>query len=235
VLLRFVVASDGHYGEKNTAYDQYFATLVEQINKQRLQTPFAFCVINGDIVHDDKVHYPAAKTALDNLQLQYYVTQGNHDHVTPEEWELTWKMPVNHSFQIGKNTMLLCTTSDDKGTYLCPDVKWIESQLEEHRQQDHVFIFMHINPVKLSKYGVDCPELLDVFSKYKNVKAVFNGHDHDEEGIKTRNNIPFIFDAHFGGSWGTSYRGFRIVELLADHSMATYIMDPLAKINEVVV
>jgi hypothetical protein len=27
---------------------------------------------------------------------------------------------------------------------------------------------------------------------------VFNGHDHDEDGIKTKNNIPFIFDAHFG-------------------------------------
>ena len=77
---------------------------------------------------------------------------------------------------------------------------------------------------------------MDAFKKkYPNVKAIFNGHDHDEEGIKTKNNIPFIFDAHFGGNWGTAYRGFRVVELLKDNSVATYIMNPLEKINEAVV
>ena len=31
VKLRFVVASDGHYGEPDTAYEKYFATVVERI------------------------------------------------------------------------------------------------------------------------------------------------------------------------------------------------------------
>jgi len=71
-----------------------------------------------------------------------------------------------------------------------------------------------------------------LLAKYKNVRAVFNGHDHDEEGIKMKNDIPFVFDAHFGGSWGTAYRGFRVVELLKDNTLRTYIMNPLEKINE---
>jgi hypothetical protein len=47
-----------------------------------------------------------------------------------------------------------------------------------------------------------------------------------------RGGIPFVFDAHFGGSWGTDYRGFRVVELMKDNSIVTYLMNPLTKIRE---
>jgi hypothetical protein len=232
VRLRFVVASDGHYGEKNTLYQEYYETLVNRINAEHETLPFAFCLINGDIVHDDKSHYPAVKNALDQLQPRYYVSQGNHDQVTPYEWNNIWNIPVNHEFSIKKNTFLVATTSDEKGTYLCPDVNWIETRLEANRSQENVFIFMHINPGKLTKYGIECSPLFELLARHKNVRAIFNGHDHDEEGIKMKNEIPFIFDAHFGGSWGTEYRGFRVVELLKDNSLFTYIMNPLEKINE---
>ena len=56
VKLRFVIASDGHYGEKNTPYEAYYETLVQRINEEHAMNPFAFCMINGDIVHDDKTH-----------------------------------------------------------------------------------------------------------------------------------------------------------------------------------
>lgn len=232
VKLRFVVASDGHYGQPKTDYENYFATVVSKINEAHEKNPFAFCVINGDIIHDDKKHFPAAKKALDALHPKYYVSQGNHDHVTAEEWEAIWNMPVNLDFTIKKNSFLVATTSNEKGTYLCPDLKWVETKLQEHSKQDNIFIFIHINPGKLTKHAVDCPELFELFAKHKNIRSVFNGHDHDEEGIKMKDGIPFVFDAHFGGSWGTDYRGFRIVELMKDNSIVTYIMNPGEKINE---
>lgn len=235
VKLRFVIASDGHYGQQNTDYEKFHATLVSRINEEHALNPFAFCMINGDIVHDDKKHYPAVKAALDKLNLQYYVSQGNHDHVTAAEWQSTWDLPVNHSFTIKENTFLIGTTSDEKGTYLCPDLNWMSAQLEQHRHQKNIFIFIHINPGKQTANAVDCPELFELFKKYKNVRAVFNGHDHDEEGIKMKDEIPFIFDAHFGGSWGTAYRGFRVVELMKDNSIITWIMNPLEKINQAVI
>ena len=40
------------------------------------------------------------------------------------------------------------------------------------------------------------------------------------------------FDAHFGGNWGTTYRGFRIVEVMNDNSVLTYILNPTDKLNE---
>ncbi len=104
--------------------------------------------------------------------------------------------------------------------------------LEKLKRQKNVFIFIHINPVKLTKHAVDCPEFLDLLLKYKNVRAVFNGHDHDEEKINMKENIPFVFDAHFGGNWGTDYRGYRIVELYDDNTIATWVMNPSESINQ---
>ncbi|MDO9376813.1 MAG: metallophosphoesterase [Ferruginibacter sp.] len=232
IKLRFVVASDGHYGEKNTPYEEYFKTLVNNVNHEHQRVPFQCCIINGDIVHDDKHFYPAAKAALDRLEMKYYVSQGNHDHVSPQEWKSIWAIPVNYYFKIKRNTFLIATTSNEAGTYLCPDLAWLEAQLKKHHRQENVFIFLHINPGKLTKYGVECPQLFELLAKYKNVKAIFNGHDHDEEGVKIKQDIPFLFDAHFGGSWGTSYRGYRVVELTEDNSIITYVMNPLEKINE---
>jgi hypothetical protein len=37
--------------------------------------------------------------------------------------------------------------------------------------------------------------------------------------------IPFYFDAHIGGNWGTAYKGFRVVELMQDGSLATYMLN----------
>ncbi|MEP7280046.1 MAG: metallophosphoesterase [Bacteroidota bacterium] len=234
VKLRFAIASDGHYGEPKTDYEHFYATMVDSVNGEHAKDPFAFCMINGDIVHNDKTLYPAARAYLNKLQMPYYVSQGNHDHVTPAEWKAIWNIPVNHDFSIGETSFLIATTSDEKGTYICPDLDWMQTKLKAFRNQQRVFIFLHINPAKQTVNAIDCPELFTMLAKYKNVKAIFNGHDHDEAGIKVRNNIPFIFDAHFGGSWGTAYRGFRVVELLNDGSVATYIMNPLEKINEAV-
>ena len=64
VKLRFAVASDGHYGQPKTEYENFFSTIVSRINEEHKKDPFAFCVINGDVIHDDKVHFPAAKKGI---------------------------------------------------------------------------------------------------------------------------------------------------------------------------
>jgi hypothetical protein len=45
-------------------------------------------------------------------------------------------------------------------------------------------------------------------------------------------NIPFMFDSHVGGSWGTPYKGFRVLELLSDGTLLTYMMNPTEKLAE---
>ena len=231
-LLRFSIASDGHYGQPNTDYHRFLTDLVSRVNEEHRQKPFDFCVINGDLVHDDKRFYPELKKGLDQLLPRYYVSQGNHDHVNAEEWEQIWKMPVNLDFRIHRHSVLIGTTSDEKGSYLCPDLTWFSRKLEEHRSQRNIFVFIHINPVKQTANAVDCPAFFDLLGKYPNVRAVFNGHDHDQDDIKMKGAVPFIFDAHYGGSWGTAYRGFRVVELHKDNSLLTYILNPTERIGE---
>lgn len=231
-VLRFAVASDGHYGLKGTPYQAYFSAFTTEVNKLHAAKPFAFCVVNGDIIHDDKKYFPDAKKALDELQPKYYVSQGNHDHATEAEWQSVWNMPVNLDFSIGENSFLVGTTSNEKGTYLCPNLSWMEKALEKNKNQKNIFIFLHINSGKLTTHAVDCPDMFTLLAKYRNVRAIFNGHDHDEDHIKLRQGVPFVFDAHFGGNWGTEYLGFRVVELFEDNTISTYIHNPFKVINK---
>ena len=229
--VRFAIASDIHYGQEKTDYDRFLRTAINKINTAHSGNAFDFCMLNGDIVHNDPVHYPAAKALITQLKMKWYVTPGNHDMVTATQWQQIWDSPVNYDFVVNGTIFLAATTSNEKGEYICPDLAWMQQKLEQYKASKNVFIIIHINPAKLTKFGIDCPDFIHLLKRYKNVRAVFNGHDHDEDDIKTREGIPFIFDAHIGGDWGTDYRGFRVVELLEDNSVLTDVMNPDVKIN----
>lgn len=232
VKFRFAVASDGHFGEPKTTWENDYTSIISHINQQHEQSRLHTCIINGDIIHNDPAMMPLAKQHLDQLKMPYYVTQGNHDRVNETVWRQTWNMPFNHAFEVHKQVFLLATTSNEKGDFLCPDLDWMRAQLEKYKKAPNVFIAIHITPVKWTTYGTDCPEFIDLLKDYKNVRCVFNGHDHDQDDMKEREGIPFLFDSHIGGSWGTSYKGFRMVEVLSDNTVATYILNPVVKQNE---
>lgn len=232
VKFRFAVASDGHFGEPKTTWESNYTSIIEHINQQHNLHRLKTCIINGDIIHNDPAMLPLAKQQLDRLKMPYYVTQGNHDRVKEDVWQKTWNMPFNHSFVVDKQVFLLATTSNEKGDFLCPDLDWMHNQLEKYKHAPNVFIAIHITPVKWTEYGKDCPEFITLLKNYKNVRAVFNGHDHDQDDMKVKEGIPFLFDSHIGGSWGTTYKGFRIVEVMHDNTIATYILNPETKLNE---
>jgi 3',5'-cyclic AMP phosphodiesterase CpdA len=100
VALRFVVASDAHYGQPGTAYDEMIEKIISQINNFHTEAPLDFCVINGDIIHNEKHLLALAKQKLDALTPEYYVTRGNHDMVSTAYWNEVWGMPVNHSVKV---------------------------------------------------------------------------------------------------------------------------------------
>ncbi|HRC01797.1 MAG TPA: metallophosphoesterase [Niabella sp.] len=230
-ILRFALVSDIHYGEPKTDYNMFLKTLIWKINTAHSKKPLDFCVLNGDIVHDDPKFYPSVKPIVGQLKMKWHVTPGNHDKITPDEWMQIWDTPVNFDFRIKNSVFLAGTTSNEKGKYTCPNLSWFQEKLETYKEAKNLFVINHINTAKLTKHGIDCPEYIDLLKKYDNVRAVFNGHDHDEDGIKKHREIPFVFDAHAGGSWGTDYKGFRVVELMKDNSILTYMMNPDTPIN----
>jgi DNA repair exonuclease SbcCD nuclease subunit len=234
VRLRFAVASDGHYGQPNTEFDAFFKTITNQINAFHQQNPLDFTVINGDIVHDEKPLMALAKQKLDDFAMPYYVTRGNHDRLSADEWTAIWKIALNYDITLKKNALILADTSNEKGEYLSPDLVWLQKTLEAHKKRKNVFLFLHIPQAKWTKHAVDTPAFFELIKKYPNIRAVFHGHEHDQDGVKMVDKTPFLFDSHFGGNWGTDYKGFRVVEVLKDNTMVTYMMNPKEKMNEMI-
>ena len=226
IRLRFAVASDGHYGQPNTLYTKYHDEMIGWLNMEKQQRGINFTVINGDIVHDDPSFFPEVKKKFDELRMPYYVSHGNHDQIDALSWEKTWKIPLHYAFEVENAAFLILNTADDQGNYICPDLNWTKDNLDQYKLKKHLFIFMHITPVKWTTHGIDCPELVELFNKQSNLKAVFHGHDHDQDSVKEKQGKHYFFDSHIAGNWGTEYRGYRVVEVLKGGKILTYQMNP---------
>jgi hypothetical protein len=230
VRLRFAVGSDAHYGQPDTEFAKFLKDFVTNINTFNQSFRLDACIVNGDIIHDKKEFLEDAKQALDKLSMPYFVTQGNHDQVTPEYWQEIWKTPHNNKAKAGSAIFLMMSTSNERGEYLSPNLKWLKEQLDEHKT-DNVFLFLHIGQQKWTKGSIDNSEYAGLIKNYTNVRGVFHGHDHDEDSIKMLGTIPHLYDSHIGGNWGTPYKGYRIVELLENNTIRTYLMNPTEKIK----
>jgi len=220
--IRFIVASDGHYGEKDTPFEENHREFVKWVNSEKFQKGLDFVILNGDLIHNDPNLLYDFKTALKPLQVPYYVTRGNHDRVGLDVWKSAWGYETNHSFVRADFAFILLDTSDEQGKYVCPDIHWVRQELEKYKDAKGIYLFMHITPNTWTKHGIDCGELRELFSRTENLKAIFNGHDHDQDAVKTEGGKPYFFDGHFGGSWGTTYRGYRVVEIKEDGTWTTY-------------
>lgn len=117
-ILRFALVSDIHYGEPKTDYNMFLKTLIWKINTAHSKKPLDFCVLNGDIVHDDPKFYPSVKPIVGQLKMKWHVTPGNHDKITPDEWMQIWDTPVNFDFRIKNSVFLAGTTSNEKENIL---------------------------------------------------------------------------------------------------------------------
>ncbi len=223
--LRFAVASDGHLGEPNTPSDTYYTDLVAALTRLHQNSPLDFVVINGDLIHTgNNGLLPAAKAYLDKLPVGYYVTRGNHDQVSLTTWQQLWGYPTNHVVELPKATLVLLDTSDETGAYLCGDAVWLREAMATVRTGIPVFLFMHI-PFIHNAQGTDvCGDIINVLNDFPAIRAVFHGHDHTKDMGLFYGQAALLFDAHFGSSWGTAYRGYRVVEQ-HDSNLSTYQYD----------
>ncbi|RFS22793.1 metallophosphoesterase [Chitinophaga silvatica] len=233
-VFRFAIGSDWHYGEPNTSYEQYFEDLKKAFQQFNRKNPCKFFVLNGDVIHNKPEFLLPASQRFKEIHPAVYATRGNHDMVTPEAWQQAWGHSLNHDVVINDKVILLGDTADIEGKYHQPDIQWFSEKLEQYKDAKDIFIFIHITPVKWTKNGVDGQEFQQLIKKYPNIKAIFNGHDHDQDSVKQLDDckIPFLFDGHVGGSWGVDYRGFRVVELKEDGTLFSYIMNPYQKQGE---
>ncbi len=228
VVLRFAVASDGHFGQENTPYEMYYHHIVRWLNLEKKDKGLDLTFFNGDLIHDDPAFLPEVQQKLQALEMPFYTIRGNHDRVDRATWQKTWGYDTNHAFKHQQIGFILADTSNEQGEYLCADVGWLENQLQSYQDVEHVFIMLHISQNDWATYGVSCPAVMEVLTAYDNVKAVFHGHDHQEDDVKFYKGKPFLYSGHFGGSWGVEYKGYRIVEVLGNGVIQAYQCNPLA-------
>ncbi len=226
VLLRFALVSDGHYGQPNTDFDLHHDKVIGWLNKEHADRGAAFTILNGDTFHNEHQRLTLAKKKWDDLKMPLYVSHGNHDQVNEHTWQKTWGHPLNYSFEKGDDVaFIVLDTATERGDYMCADAAWTKQQLDKYKDKKHLFVIMHITPVKWTSGGINCPHIVEAFSNQANLKAIFHGHDHDQDAVKETGGKHYFFDSHIAGDWGTQYRGYRIVEVLKNGDVLTYQMD----------
>ncbi|WP_447640757.1 MULTISPECIES: metallophosphoesterase family protein [Chitinophagaceae] len=224
--LRFAIASDGHYGQPNTPFVETHEHLVYWLKEEHRNQPLDFIIINGDLVHDRPDLLPEVKTKyFDRLPVPYYTIPGNHDHADTALWKSVFGYADNYSFQKNNIGFVLANTSNTKGAYIAPDNQFLEKELTKMSALPVVLVILHIPPhiwVPENDFFVDAPDTIALLHHFPNVKAVFHGHDHNLDSVFYTTKLPHFFDGHFGGNWGTNYKGYRIVEIAEDNSIHTF-------------
>jgi predicted MPP superfamily phosphohydrolase len=219
--LKFIIASDGHYGQPNTDFEKSHQDLIDAIH---LEENVDFVVFNGDLIHDEPKWMPEVKKVYDTLKVPYFPVKGNHDRISEADWEKIWGIPADHAFvSQEKYGVILANSSNQAGDYLCVDAAFLKKKLEDYKNLSHVFICIHISQNDWTKHGVACQEILEMIGSYPNVRAVFHGHDHDVDGIMLNRKKPYLWSGHFGGSWGSPHPGYRVCEVGEDGKTVTYL------------
>lgn len=244
IKLRFAIASDLHYGQKNTPFEEYAAKMVEWINKEKTDRGLDLFFINGDITHDKAEMLTQLRDKyLVNLKVPYYCIKGNHDYVDEKEgsptqsWNKVWGYDSNHSI-VHKDfafVMADTTVAAKSNVYLAADKEWLANEFKKHAKAPGIFSFIHIHQRNNMKgwpaHGVKNADevkkgdaVMNLLETTPNVRGVFHGHNHNETKMWVSGERRYFFDSHVGGGWGAPM-GYRIVEVDEDHNMVTYQMD----------
>ena len=90
IKLRFAIASDLHYGQSNTPYDEFAETMVGWINKEKKEKGLDLFFINGDITHDKaELLIQLRDKHLKNLEVPYYCIKGCLLYTSPSPRDRT--------------------------------------------------------------------------------------------------------------------------------------------------
>ena len=219
--LKFITASDGHWGQPNTDFALSHQNLINAIHREK---GVDFVVFNGDLIHDTPSFLPEVKVVYDQVQFPTFATRGNHDRVDAETFARVMGHATNHSFVVKDDYgVVLLDSSNLAGDYLCADLNYLKGVLASFEKLEQVYVFIHISQQDWTRNGVACQAFMDLIASYKNVRATFHGHDHDLDGLMVYRTKPFLWAGHFGGSWGNPFPSYRVCEVGEDGKAVTYL------------
>lgn len=185
----FALLTDLHVTHKGTALED-LENSVQQIN---LSPRVEFVLVTGDITEEgDYESLAKAKTALDKLNVKYYIVPGNHETKWSESGATDFDKIFgnsNFSFEhkgylfLGFNSGPLMRMAD--GHVAPQDIIWLENNLKKAGKNKPVFIATHY---PMQQKDVDnWYEVIDAVYPYR-ICSFLGGHYHknlllDYDGI----------------------------------------------------
>ncbi|MEO6151290.1 MAG: metallophosphoesterase [Mucilaginibacter sp.] len=226
-LLRFALMSDLHYGQPGTKGKEDLGNMINWLNDNHAKDNYDFVIVNGDLVHDQPELLSEVKSEyFDKLKCPHYAVPGNHDHADAALWKKVFGYEDNFVIEKRGVGLVFGNTTDVTGGVIGPDISFLKRSLDAFADKKVVFVVLHVPPARTENSSYDSPETVKLLNSYPNVKAVFCGHDHQQDGQKQMGNIPCFFDSHVGGNWGTDYRGYREVSVWFNLSITTTQVNP---------
>lgn len=239
IILTFVTANDGHWRptEIHPTFDLLNQLMIDAINDRG---DVDLVIFNGDVVdryayiewwNEQNPDSPLSdrdssfnihwlydvKELYEQLEMPFYVVQGNHDRATWDYWEGVWGYPAKHHFSIHDYAFVLLTRHDDRLTYHPVDYDWLDEVLTSYQEKHGVFIFIHAGD-----NGVMNPTFQEFIDYYPNVRGVFFGHFHTDD-IEYINGLHYFWNGNFMNPI-VDY-GYRVVYVYEYGKIDTYFMN----------
>jgi 3',5'-cyclic-AMP phosphodiesterase len=157
---------------------------------RELPVPPDAVLVTGDIAdHGDPAEYRAA-AALLAAPFPFLACPGNHDSRSALRTALLEEAdssaPVNHAYQVGGVTVLMCDSTipgEDGGRLADATLAWIEDALADAGGSPAVLAFHHPpvpvhHPMPDSMSLANPGDLADLLGRHPEVIAVLGGHAH---------------------------------------------------------
>lgn len=171
--LRFILISDSQ------GFYEYNIKLVNHIN--RYHGDAHFLLLGGDITDFGLLkEHKLIHHQLSKLKMPYVAVIGNHDAVN--NGKAVYKAmygDFDFSFTVGNTKFILLNTNYLEFDRKVPDLVWLEEELKDGLNYNHIFVLSHIYPI-LYEFGRDegkGEQYGELVSKY-NVSYSLHGHRH---------------------------------------------------------
>jgi len=159
----------------------------------RAATPPDLGILCGDVIykkgHSDAYDRRLMRPWQDIFSsMGVWPALGNHDWKSDPEhnWEREWHLPNNehyYSFEYGNAHFIALDTRDGDLYDRAAQVRWLEQDLEAHRDAAWTFVYFHHPGITCTYKGYNdavIENFLPVFDRY-GVDVVFSGHAHTYE------------------------------------------------------
>jgi len=179
----------GVIGDPHIINREYITTKKLKVNVSQLnELDLNFVFVTGDIAHRARIdEFQLAKKILDELDAEYYCCHGNHDYGGSRNSGLNLDA-FQDAFGITQFVKQVCGFN-----LIILQLEWRKVPLEINRGLPSIALIHSTSAT--DQYQVfpvfDNPEL-EGFLKRHGVKAVFQGHIHEEQKTIYHNGIQYI-------------------------------------------